>query len=114
VTGSDLLGSAWQRTDIYVRQRADSQYVGTVDSPERGVRPARETDLAMSADGRTILFRHQPWHAKGRPSLEAGVYRYVYGEGVTRLTVPQKRGRRTASKSERGLVFYRRTCLRCT
>jgi hypothetical protein len=76
----------WTRTDIYAHTSAtDSQYVGTTVHYEApittSVTGVRTIELAMSADGRSIVFLHDARMAPRDAGLTTGVYRYTVGEG---------------------------------
>jgi len=79
----------WQRHDIYARVAGQKpKYIGTTEEgPPKGVgfvgdaaEGLRQISRAVSADGRTIVFRHAAWRApREGKKLEGGVYRYVHG-----------------------------------
>lgn len=83
-----------QRTDIYARLPGGKHdYIGTSqDGPPGGVgflgesvKSLRAVTMAMSEDGRALVFRHWAMKAPRKSRLEAGIYQYVYGQGLKRL-----------------------------
>jgi hypothetical protein len=58
----------------------DSALGGFVDKP---LPPRR--NLAVSKDGRSLVFRHESRFAKGRSKQESGIYLYEYDGGLRRL-----------------------------
>jgi hypothetical protein len=78
----------WERNDIYVRvDGKDLQYIGTsIGGPPGGVgflgdavQDLRAITIAISKDGRSIVFRHSAARAPSASKLEAGIFQYVYG-----------------------------------
>ena len=88
-TRRDAFGNDWNRTDIYVHHPAgDSAYVGSLNGVDTVARNRRRANWAISNDGRSIVFEHEPPRVSGLPTLERGLYQYVYGIGLKRLTPP--------------------------
>lgn len=92
------------RNDIFVGQPdGELEYVGstTASGPSPGmewqfgegaVRGLAAIGLAISEDGRSIVFRHAPGEARGRSDLETGIYQYVHGEGLKLLVGDEELG----------------------
>jgi len=82
----------WVRDDIYVRGSGDKfTYVGTTRGSgftpypisSFGGGALANRSLAISKDGRSIVFSHWGQHAPGAAKgMQDGIYRYVYGEGL--------------------------------
>ena len=81
----------WVSSDIYEHlPNGDVHYVGTsTGGPPSGVgflgdavNDLRAITLAISKDGRSVVFRHQASHDPRKPKLEFGIYQYTYGEGI--------------------------------
>ena len=73
--------------DIFVRlPDGKSEYIGsasTRDDSETGLGGGLQMSvLAVSKDGRSLVFRHYPEFAKGRSKQEGGIYHYEYGKGA--------------------------------
>ena len=88
----DAFGNASWWTDIYDHRSAtDSEYVGTLGNAavDSGARIRLDGhSWAISSDGRSIVFRHAQYLARGHPKLESGFYQYVYGVGLKPVTPP--------------------------
>ena len=81
----------WEGNEIYVRLPGkDPEYIGTsAGGPPRGMGPLtdatqdlRAITVAISKDGRSLVFRHRPQGARSGSSLEGGIYQYVHGTGM--------------------------------
>jgi ankyrin repeat protein len=73
--------------DIFVRAAdGKAEYLGSASTrnSESGFAGLGETMsvLAVSKDGRSLVFRHYPEFAKGRSTQEGGIYHYEYGKGA--------------------------------
>jgi hypothetical protein len=88
-TRRDPFGNVWNRSDIYVHHSAgDSDYVGSLSGVDTVARRRRSANWAISNDGRSIVFEHEPPNVAGLPKLERGLYQYAYGTGLKRLSPP--------------------------
>lgn len=92
----------WKRDDIYVREgNSKLKYIGTVeaDAPNFiysfGAGGLEHRVLAISEDGRSIVFTHWPLHAPSKARLVGGIHSYEYGEKVK--TVFREKSMSTAS-----------------
>lgn len=87
------LSKSWY-SDLYVRsQEGKLDYVGSIP---RGPLPAKpphlteyHTSLALSKDGRSIVYHHNPGFAGDRSGKDFGIYLYTYGEGERLLSAPK-------------------------
>jgi len=100
---------AWVSTDIYERlPNNDLRYIGTHNGgiareksifDPTGIR-FRWRALAISADGRTVLFRRYPSRDSRAQQREFGIFQYTVGDEV-RLLYPQSELSRSWSGSDR-------------
>lgn len=81
----------WEGNEIYLRAPGkEPQYIGFIDGgPPTGMGPLsratnqlRATTIAVSKDGRSLVFRQSTRNAGSGSRLEPGIYQYVYGTGV--------------------------------
>lgn len=84
----------WISTDIYERMPNDDlQFIGTsTGGPPSGVgflgdeiQGLRAITMAISKDGRSVVFRHQSSQDSRTPEREYGIYQYTYGDSIKRL-----------------------------
>jgi ankyrin repeat protein len=77
--------------DIFVRAGDDkNNYIGSASTRDLsasgfGGSGEQMSVLAISSDGRSLVFRHYQDFAKRRSRLEGGLYRYEYGKGAKLL-----------------------------
>ena len=81
----------WMRDDIYVREKNGKlKYIGTTEatgwSPysisSLGAGGLLNRKLAISNNGRSIVFHHWKAYAPSESNLKEGIYRYMYGDNV--------------------------------
>ena len=98
LSGSTLFVKKWEGSELFVRVPGhEPQYLGfTEGGPPSGMGPLeaatsdlRAVTLAVSKDGRSLVFRHSARKARAKTKLEPGIYQYVDGQGL-KLLHPEK------------------------